>query len=93
MFNSPKVKYLSFAVTVAAALTASCSRSAPSPSATTVSAANNSAADSTIEVEIVQPAAIEGAIKATGKVLVMENRTATIGPVHEGRIVNLYAGQ
>ena len=46
-----------------------------------------------IEVEIVQPTAIEGSIKATGKVLVTEDRVATIGPVHEGRIVNLYAGQ
>jgi cobalt-zinc-cadmium efflux system membrane fusion protein len=46
-----------------------------------------------IEVEIVQPAAIEGSIKATGKVLVTEDRIANIGPVHEGRIVNLYAGQ
>ena len=93
MFNSPKVRYLSFAITLAAALSAACSRSGPSPAATTVSAANSSAADSTIEVEIVQPTNIEGAIKATGKVLVMENKTATIGPVHEGRIVNLYAGQ
>jgi multidrug efflux pump subunit AcrA (membrane-fusion protein) len=46
-----------------------------------------------IEVEIVQPTAIEGSIKATGKVLVTEDKVATIGPVHEGRIVNLYAGQ
>jgi len=93
MFNSSKLKYLSFAIILAAALSAACSRSAPSPAATTVSAANSSPADSTIEVEIVQPTNIEGAIKATGKVLVMENKTATIGPVHEGRIVNLYVGQ
>jgi len=93
MFNSSKLKYLSFAIILAAALSAACSRSAPSPAATTVSAANTSAADSAVEVEIVQPTNIEGAIKATGKVLVMENKTATIGPVHEGRIVNLYAGQ
>jgi len=93
MFNSPKLKYLSFAIILAAALSSACSRSAPSPAATTVSAANSSAADSTIEVEIVQPTNIEGAIKATGKILVMENKTATIGPVHEGRIVNLYVGQ
>ena len=93
MFNSSKLKYLSFAIILAAALSAACSRSAPSPAATTVSAANTSAADSAVEVEIVQPTNIEGAIKATGKVLVMENKTATIGPVHEGRIVNLYVGQ
>src|SRR5262249_52954748 len=37
--------------------------------------------------------AIESSIKATGKVLVTEDRTAVIGPVHEGRIIKLYAGQ
>ena len=46
-----------------------------------------------IEVEIVQSAAIEGSITATGKILVTEDGTASIGPVHEGRIVHLYAGQ
>jgi cobalt-zinc-cadmium efflux system membrane fusion protein len=39
------------------------------------------------------PQAIAGSIVATGKILVMEDRMASIGPVHEGRIVNLYAGQ
>lgn len=34
-----------------------------------------------------------GAILATGTILVPENRIAAIGPVHEGRIVHLYAGQ
>ncbi len=46
-----------------------------------------------IEVEIVTPQVIEGSITATGKILVTEDRVASIGPVHEGRIVNLYAGQ
>jgi cobalt-zinc-cadmium efflux system membrane fusion protein len=46
-----------------------------------------------IEVEIVAPQPIAGSIAATGKILVMEDRMASIGPVHEGRIVNLYAGQ
>src|SRR4030095_3088407 len=46
-----------------------------------------------IEVEIVQSSAIEGSITATGKILVTEDGTASIGPVHEGRIVHLYAGQ
>ena len=32
-------------------------------------------------------------IPATGKILVPEDRMANIGPVHEGRIVRLYAGQ
>ena len=34
-----------------------------------------------------------GVILATGTVLVPENHLAAIGPVHEGRIVHLYAGQ
>lgn len=46
-----------------------------------------------IETETVAPQSIAGAILATGKILVTENRMANIGPVHEGRIVRLYAGQ
>lgn len=51
------------------------------------------AQSSAVELEIVAPQQIAGAIAATGKVLVPEDRVASIGPVHEGRIVNLYAGQ
>src|SRR5881275_3206500 len=72
-------------------------RSADVSSNTSVTQANTaapaSAQNSGIEVEIVAPQSIEGSIVATGKILVMENRMASIGPVHEGRIVNLYAGQ
>jgi len=57
------------------------------------SSTSQSEQNSGIEVEIITPQAIEGAISATGKILVTEDRTASIGPVHEGRIVNLYAGQ
>ena len=46
-----------------------------------------------IELEIVQMQPIEGSLTATGKVLAMEDKTATLGPVHDGRIVNFYAGQ
>lgn len=53
----------------------------------------DSAQSSGIEFEIVAPNAIAGSITATGKILVTEDRMASIGPVHEGRIVNLYAGQ
>ena len=56
-------------------------------------AAPGPAQSSGVEVEIVAPQQIAGSIAATGKVLVMEDRVANIGPVHEGRIVNLYAGQ
>src|SRR6185503_19443595 len=47
----------------------------------------------TILTEVVAPQLIAGAIHATGKILVSEDRVAAIGPVHEGRLVRLYAGQ
>src|SRR6185436_1771602 len=46
-----------------------------------------------IETEIVTQQSIAGVIPATGKILVPENRMAVIGPVNQGRIVRLYAGQ
>jgi cobalt-zinc-cadmium efflux system membrane fusion protein len=46
-----------------------------------------------VETEIAQAVEMAGAIQATGTVLVPENRIAVIGPVHEGRLVRLYAGQ
>jgi cobalt-zinc-cadmium efflux system membrane fusion protein len=44
-------------------------------------------------MEIVAPQPIAGTIVATGKILVPEDRMANIGPVHEGRLLRLYAGQ
>jgi len=58
--------------------------SSPSPASTQSGA---------IETEIVAPQSIVGVIPATGKILVPENQVAVIGPVNEGRIVRLYAGQ
>src|SRR5947208_17012603 len=79
---------------VAAALSGGCSRSAPTANSTSVTVSSSpSEPNAGIEVEIVQPTAIEGAIQATGKVVVTDDKTASIGPVHEGRIINLYAGQ
>ena len=46
-----------------------------------------------LEIQIVAPQSIAGVIPATGKILVPEDRVAMIGPVNEGRIVRLYAGQ
>src|ERR1044072_6608699 len=46
-----------------------------------------------IETEIVSPQTIAGIIPAAGKILAPENSVAVIGPVNEGRIVRLYAGQ
>ena len=71
-----------------------CKRTPPATS----SSANSSptpapAQSSAIETEIVSPQSIAGVIPATGKILVPENRVAVIGPVNQGRIVRLYAGQ
>ena len=51
------------------------------------------AQSSAIETEIVAPQSIAGVVPATGKILVPEDHVAVIGPVNEGRIVRLYAGQ
>ena len=68
---------------------------APSnPSSPQASAATSESAQShAIETETVAPQPIAGTILATGKILVSEDRMANIGPVHEGRLVRLYAGQ
>lgn len=80
---------------IAAALCGGCRRSPTPTTQVNVSAtsAAQTAADKAIETEIVTSAPIAGVIAATGKVLVPEDRTAVIGPVNEGRIVKLYAGQ
>src|SRR5256714_2443275 len=79
-----------------AAFGAGCRRST-TPSAAPVNAQASPAViqstDKAIETEIVMTAPIAGAVSATGKVLVPEDRTAIIGPVSQGRIVKLYAGQ
>src|ERR1043166_1852927 len=67
------------------------------PPATTA-VANSSPSPATpqsgaIVTEIVTQQSIAGVIPATGKILVPENHMAVIGPVNEGRIVRLYAGQ
>ncbi len=69
-----------------------CNKTPPATSA----AANNSPTpvqNSAVETEIVSPQSIAGVIPATGKILVPENSVAMIGPVNQGRIVRLYAGQ
>ncbi|HYY98947.1 MAG TPA: efflux RND transporter periplasmic adaptor subunit, partial [Pyrinomonadaceae bacterium] len=83
---------------LSAALCAGCGRRGADASSNASSqpagaAAAPQAQSSAIELEIVAPQQIAGSIAATGKVLVPEDRVANIGPVHEGRIVNLYAGQ
>src|SRR5215471_19105031 len=75
---------------------AGCKRTPNSPATQTNAGANvaaQPATDKAVESEIVTSAPISGVVSATGKVLVPEDRTAVIGPVNEGRIVKLYAGQ
>ncbi len=74
-----------------------CQRAANAPSSSTSPQASPTASDSAqahaIETETVALQPIAGAILATGKILVTEDRVASIGPVHGGRLVRLYAGQ
>ncbi|MDT7541692.1 MAG: rane fusion protein heavy metal efflux system [Acidobacteriota bacterium] len=94
MFQRRIVYLFSIPLLLIALVCGGCKKSAPpnalspQPDATTESAQNHA-----IEAEIVAPQSIAGSIIATGKILVTENRMANIGPVHEGRLVNLYAGQ
>ena len=82
-----------------AAVCGGCTRSAPTAATNNVSNSQTSSSSSPseqntgIELEVVTLQPLEGSIAATGKILVTEDRTASIGPVHEGRIKNLYAGQ
>lgn len=85
---------LTIGLLAATILGAGCNRrtssvvNAPSPAQ-----AQTSTADKTIETEIVSAAPFAGVVTATGKILAAEDRTAVIGPVNQGRIVKLYAGQ
>ena len=94
MFQRRLISPILISTLAAAVLTGACATSAP-PTVTVnaTTATSPSQANSGIEVEIVTPQPIEGAITASGKVLVTDDHTATIGPVHEGRIVKLYVGQ
>src|SRR6476646_4008478 len=93
MFKHKFIHPFSFLLLFISIVVIGCSRSVPTDLTVTANTAPATEPNAGIEVEIVQPTAIEGSIKATGKVLVTEDRVANIGPVHEGRIVNLYAGQ
>lgn len=92
-------KIIHLPLLIALAIVALCGgcRKAKAPAATANSqspeATSESAQSHAIELEIVAPQSIAGTILATGKILVPEDRMANIGPVHEGRLVRLYAGQ
>jgi cobalt-zinc-cadmium efflux system membrane fusion protein len=74
---------------------AGCKRATDAPATPPQKSAamSDTAQNNAIETETVSPQPIAGAIMATGKILVPENGVAVIGPVHEGRLVRLYAGQ
>ena len=100
MFVRRKMKGLVLAPILAPILAmlicGACNKAGDTRSSTTAGPTNaNSQSSQTraIETEVVTPQLIAGAIRATGKILVSEDRVAAIGPVHEGRLVRLYAGQ
>lgn len=93
MYKAKIIHPLSILLLLVSVISIGCSRSVPTDVSVATSTSAATEPDAGIEVEIVQPTAIEGSINATGKVLVTEDRIANIGPVHEGRIVIFYAGQ
>src|ERR1043166_4861571 len=80
-------------VTLLALVQIGCNKTPPATSAANASPSPAATPSGAIETQIVTQQSIAGVIPATGKILVPENRIAVIGPVNEGRIVRLYAGQ
>jgi cobalt-zinc-cadmium efflux system membrane fusion protein len=97
MFSRKTVQSLLIPSLLVAALCGGCRKAANAPANSATPPAgrttSGSAQTNAIETEVVAPQPIAGIIRATGKILVSENRVAMIGPVHEGRLVALYAGQ
>lgn len=95
MFLTRKVSPMMHAAIASMILCAACGK-APDTRSSAAGQANANSQSSqarAIETEVVTPQLIAGAVRATGKILVSEDRVAAIGPVHEGRLVRLYAGQ
>ena len=96
MFVRRKTKVLMLVPIFAMMICGACGKT-PNTRSSSASGQTNANAESSqtraIETEVVTPQLIAGAIRATGKILVSEDRVASIGPVHEGRLVRLYAGQ
>ena len=97
MFYRKSIHELLIPTLLVAAVCVGCQKAANAPanssSQQTNTATPESAQAHAIETEMVALQPIAGAILATGKILVTEDRVANIGPVHEGRLVRLYAGQ
>lgn len=86
-------RLIHIAILAALVLAGGCSKQVDPRSTQTTAAATTPPQNQSIETETATEAPVAGTIAATGTVLVPENRIAAIGPVHEGRIVHLYAGQ
>lgn len=97
MLDMSKIKFIhvpfALALFTAVISTACSTGTTTNVNVATTAASPTSEPNSGIELEIVTASPLEGAITASGKILATEDRTASIGPVHEGRIVRLYAGQ
>ena len=96
MFSQRIVRSLLIPSLLVAAVCGGCKKNANAPNPASSPASTTTAASAqshAIETEVVALQPIAGIIRATGKILVSEDRVAMIGPVHEGRLVALYAGQ
>src|SRR5262249_10916553 len=97
MFFRRTINAFLLAALLTLCIVAGCNKAANAPASLAAGQSTQPKQDSSqnhaIETETVSPQSIEGAIVATGKILVSEDRMANIGPVHEGRLVRLYAGQ
>jgi len=94
MFNRRIIHALLIPPLLMAMVYGGCRKAADAPSnSSSPQKSPPSAQSQAIETETVAPQPIAGAILATGKILVPEDRVAIIGPVNEGRLVRLYAGQ
>ncbi|HJX90930.1 MAG TPA: efflux RND transporter periplasmic adaptor subunit [Pyrinomonadaceae bacterium] len=88
-----KIVHNLFILLLTIAALGACKRSAETTSNSSAQKTEQSSQSQAIETETVALSPIAAIIPATGKILVPEDRMANIGPVHEGRIVRLYAGQ
>jgi len=82
-----------FLATLLGAIVQSGCKQSPPPNSSSANSSPTPVQNSAIETEIVTSQSMAGVIAATGKILVPEDRVAVIGPVNQGRIVRLYAGQ
>jgi cobalt-zinc-cadmium efflux system membrane fusion protein len=90
---SRKIVHNLFILLLTIAALGACKRSAQTTSNSPAQKTEQVSQNQAIETETVALSPIAAIIPATGKILVPEDRMANIGPVHDGRILRLYAGQ